>query len=157
MSGYRPRRLAGSRPSGCSPRRDDLDAVVHTLNTRPRKTLNWRTPAKALDKLLHSDGECWNWLRGWGLTRRWTQAARNVGLNYPTLANAINEHGQYGCLPLGRSLWPVTVVAGGAQRVDTEALIVDAEDTKRDRPKPIGPPEQPAPQRAVRRALRCCL
>lgn len=33
--------------------RDDLDAVAHTLNTRPRKTLNWRTPAEALDELLH--------------------------------------------------------------------------------------------------------
>ncbi len=29
------------------------DAVAHTLNTRPRKTLNWRTPAEALDELLH--------------------------------------------------------------------------------------------------------
>ena len=34
--------------------RGDLDAVAHALNTRPRKTLNWRTPAEALDKHLHS-------------------------------------------------------------------------------------------------------
>ena len=34
--------------------RDDLDAVSHALNTRPRKTLGWETPAEALDKLLRS-------------------------------------------------------------------------------------------------------
>ena len=34
--------------------RGDLDAVALTLNTRPRKTLEWRTPAEALDELLHS-------------------------------------------------------------------------------------------------------
>lgn len=32
----------------------DLEAVAHTLNTRPRKTLNWKTPAEALDEHLHS-------------------------------------------------------------------------------------------------------
>jgi IS30 family transposase len=35
-----------------SPR--DLAAVAATLNGRPRKTLNWRTPAEALDHLLRS-------------------------------------------------------------------------------------------------------
>ena len=37
---------------------NDLDAVAFTLNTRPRKTLGWRTPAEALDQLLqlHSMG-----------------------------------------------------------------------------------------------------
>jgi IS30 family transposase len=34
--------------------RDDLDAVALALNTRPRKTLGWKTPAEALDQLLHS-------------------------------------------------------------------------------------------------------
>ena len=29
-----------------------LDAVAFTLNTRPRKTLGWRTPAEALERLL---------------------------------------------------------------------------------------------------------
>lgn len=31
---------------------DALDAVAHALNTRPRKTLGWKTPAEALDQLL---------------------------------------------------------------------------------------------------------
>jgi len=34
--------------------RDDLDAVALALNTRPRKTLGWRTPAEALNDLLLS-------------------------------------------------------------------------------------------------------
>lgn len=32
----------------------DLDAVALALNTRPRKTLGWKTPAEALDELLSS-------------------------------------------------------------------------------------------------------
>jgi IS30 family transposase len=36
--------------------RYDLDAVALALNTRPRKTLDWRTPPEALDALLQSDG-----------------------------------------------------------------------------------------------------
>lgn len=31
---------------------DELNAVAHALNTRPRKTLGWKTPAEALDRLL---------------------------------------------------------------------------------------------------------
>ena len=34
--------------------RDELDAVALALNTRPRKTLDWKTPAEALDQLLRS-------------------------------------------------------------------------------------------------------
>lgn len=30
----------------------ELDAVAHSLNTRPRKTLGWKTPSEALDKIL---------------------------------------------------------------------------------------------------------
>jgi IS30 family transposase len=32
----------------------DLEAVALNLNTRPRKTLGWRTPAEALDEVLRS-------------------------------------------------------------------------------------------------------
>jgi IS30 family transposase len=38
---------------------DELAAVAHAINTRPRKTLEWRTPAEALDQFLagvHTDG-----------------------------------------------------------------------------------------------------
>jgi len=31
---------------------DQLDAVAFTLNSRPRKTLGWNTPAEALDEIL---------------------------------------------------------------------------------------------------------
>jgi transposase, IS30 family len=34
--------------------RDDVDAVALALNTRPRKTLGWKTPAEALDEHLRS-------------------------------------------------------------------------------------------------------
>lgn len=34
---------------------DELSAVAHALNTRPRKTLAWQTPAEALDRLLNTD------------------------------------------------------------------------------------------------------
>jgi hypothetical protein len=33
---------------------EDLAAVAAALNSRPRKTLGWRTPAETLDYLLHS-------------------------------------------------------------------------------------------------------
>lgn len=33
---------------------DDLAAVAQALNTRPRKTLGWRTPAEALDDVIRS-------------------------------------------------------------------------------------------------------
>ena len=33
---------------------DDLAAVAATLNSRPRKTLGWRTPAEALDQFLQT-------------------------------------------------------------------------------------------------------
>ena len=38
---------------------DDLEAVAFALNTRPRKTLGWKTPAETLDELLrvsHTQG-----------------------------------------------------------------------------------------------------
>jgi len=33
---------------------EDLEAVAHALNTRPRKTLGWKTPAEAFDEHLQS-------------------------------------------------------------------------------------------------------
>jgi IS30 family transposase len=33
---------------------EDIEAVAHTLNNRPRKTLGWKTPAEALDEHLQS-------------------------------------------------------------------------------------------------------
>ena len=30
----------------------ELDAVAHSMNTRPRKTLGWKTPAEVLDQFL---------------------------------------------------------------------------------------------------------
>ncbi|BAS16331.1 transposase InsI for insertion sequence element IS30A [Arthrobacter sp. Hiyo8] len=33
---------------------DDLAAIAHTLNTRPRKALGWKTPAEALEEQLRS-------------------------------------------------------------------------------------------------------
>ncbi len=37
-----------------APSATELAAVAFALNTRPRKTLGWRTPAEALDAVLHS-------------------------------------------------------------------------------------------------------
>jgi IS30 family transposase len=34
---------------------DELNAVAHALNTRPRKTLGWKTPAEAIDQLIKQD------------------------------------------------------------------------------------------------------
>jgi IS30 family transposase len=36
------------------PARHDLDAVAAALNSRPRKTLGWKTPAEVLDDHLLS-------------------------------------------------------------------------------------------------------
>lgn len=33
---------------------DDLDAVAHALDTRPKKTIGWKTPAEVLDQHLRS-------------------------------------------------------------------------------------------------------
>jgi IS30 family transposase len=44
-------------PKGTDPSRwsvEDIDAVATTLNSRPRKTLDWRTPAEALTERLSS-------------------------------------------------------------------------------------------------------
>ena len=37
---------------------DDLAAVVMALNTRPWKTLNWKTPAEVFDQVLQSVQAC---------------------------------------------------------------------------------------------------
>ncbi len=37
--------------------RNDLEAIAGTLNSRPRKTLSWKTPAEALDKHLLSSAQ----------------------------------------------------------------------------------------------------
>ena len=33
---------------------DEIAAIAHTLNNRPRETLGWRTPAEVLDEYLRS-------------------------------------------------------------------------------------------------------
>ena len=33
-------------------RRDEVEAIAAALNTRPRKTLGWKTPAEALNEQL---------------------------------------------------------------------------------------------------------
>jgi len=33
---------------------EEINAVAHTLNSRPRKTLGWKTPAETLDEHLRS-------------------------------------------------------------------------------------------------------
>jgi IS30 family transposase len=33
---------------------EEIEAVANTLNTRPRKTLGWKTPAEALEEDLRS-------------------------------------------------------------------------------------------------------
>ena len=33
---------------------EDLEAVAHTLNNRPRKTLGWKTPAEVFEEQLRS-------------------------------------------------------------------------------------------------------
>ncbi len=35
---------------------DEIEAVAATLNSRPRKTLDWKTPAEALNEYLLSSG-----------------------------------------------------------------------------------------------------
>ena len=41
-----------STKSGQPHSRDELEAVASALNSRPRKTLGWKTPAEALDDHL---------------------------------------------------------------------------------------------------------
>ncbi len=44
---------------------EEIEAVAHALNTRPRKTLGWKTPAEAFNEhllLLQQAGVCIDWL-----------------------------------------------------------------------------------------------
>ncbi|MCZ4581952.1 hypothetical protein O4158_23305, partial [Gordonia amicalis] len=37
-----------------TPHSEDLEAIAYTLNSRPRKVLNWKTPAEVFGEQLHS-------------------------------------------------------------------------------------------------------
>jgi IS30 family transposase len=52
----------------------ELDAVAHAVNTRPRKTLGWKTPAEALDQLLADV-----YIR---VLRRPVESAQHVSIKY---------------------------------------------------------------------------
>jgi IS30 family transposase len=44
---------------------EEIEAVAHTLNTRPRKILGWKTPAEAFDeqpKISSTSWCCNDWL-----------------------------------------------------------------------------------------------
>jgi putative transposase len=48
------RLIVGWRTAASMPTELPLDAVAHSLNTRPRKRLRWRRPSQAVNELLAS-------------------------------------------------------------------------------------------------------
>ena len=68
---------------------EDLDAVAATLNSRPRKTLGWRTPAEALDEYLAAAADGLQQRRARGYRRSGPRSGR---ASATTAASPISPH-----------------------------------------------------------------
>lgn len=94
---------------------DDLAAVAHALNARPRKTLGWRTPAEARDEILRrapKGPRCDGRLRPPPVSNsdRWVGAASRHSPPRPPAGASATGGGSVRAAP--RSRQPATLGAG---------------------------------------------